>query len=156
MIAVCALAVALTACAQPGSGGGNDGPDRDGPGRDGSGGKTTQPTPTLTEEFVVGSWGDPDEAGEPYLEFSDDGSVAGSDGCNQLVGTWTLESEQIVFSDLATTLMACEGVNTWLSAASTAVLEQDDDDELRILNSEGVPIGTLDRDGPDFAPDLDD
>lgn len=150
IVAIFALTVALTACGPSGGGQGNDGPPR------GDTNDTPRPMPTLTEEFVIGTWGDPDDTDEPYLEFAKDGSVTGSDGCNRLAGTWTIEDEAVVFSPLATTLMACAGVNTWLGAAATAVIEPDDDDELAFLNSEGVPIGTLDRDGPDFDPDLDD
>lgn len=154
IVAIVALTVALTACGP--SGGGNGGPPRDGGGTGGSTNGSGSPAAVLTEDFVVGTWGDPDDADDPYLEFAKDGTVSGSDGCNRLVGTWTIEDDAVVFSELATTLMACPGVNTWLSAAATAVIEPDDDDELAFLNAEGVPIGTLDRDGPDFDPDLDD
>lgn len=162
IVATFALALALTGC--------GGGPDNGEPPREGGGGGGTRDTgspkdsgpkdsgriPTLTEEFVVGTWGDPDDADDPYLEFAEDGTVTGSDGCNDLAGTWTIEEEAIVFSELATTLVQCAGVNTWLSAAATAVVEPDDDDELAFLNGEGVPIGTLDRDGPDYDDDRDD
>ncbi|RAG72369.1 META domain-containing protein, partial [Burkholderia multivorans] len=41
-------------------------------------------TPSETESATVdpvGKWTSP-EAGEPFLEFKDDGSLEGSDGCN--------------------------------------------------------------------------
>lgn len=102
------------------------------------------PEAAVTDDRLLGMWGETDD-GEPYLTFEADGRVSGSDGCNQLVGTWESADDIVTFSDLAQTMMACEGVDTWLSQAATAML--DGDDELAISNSGGDEIGTLQREG---------
>lgn len=49
---------------------------------------------------------------EPHLVFREDERVAGSDGCNRIIGAYELEGASIAFSSLATTRMACvEGMN---------------------------------------------
>ncbi len=90
---------------------------------------------------VHGTWGEKVDA-KPYLELSDDGSVAGSDGCNRMTGTFTVDGDTVTFGQLASTLMACEGVDTWLSKAETATV---DSDTMTVFNTKGDEIGTLDR-----------
>src|SRR5699024_3244545 len=70
----------------------------------------------------TGRWTSP-EAGDPYLEFLDDGSLEGSDGCNAIATTWEVEGDEIVIDSFMTTQKACSGVDTWLSKASTATIE---------------------------------
>lgn len=89
----------------------------------------------------TGTWGDADDAGEPSLTLEDDGSFSGTDGCNQLNGTWTVdESDHVQFDDAAMTLKACEGVDTWLSGLDQATIA---DGTMTVLGSDGVEIGTL-------------
>lgn len=90
---------------------------------------------------VYGTWGEKANA-KPYLELSDDGSVAGSDGCNRMTGNFTVDGDTVTFGQLASTLMACEGVDTWLSKAETATV---DGDTMTVFNTKGDEIGTLDR-----------
>lgn len=68
---------------------------------------------------LIGSWkltsfGPPDgpiaavpdtEAG---LTFNEDGTVAGNSGCNGLGGNYSLEGDQVTFSEIVSTLIACE------------------------------------------------
>ena len=89
----------------------------------------------------VGFWGT-DEAGQPSLELGLDGALAGTDGCNQLVGSWALADGQLKFLDVATTLMACEGVDTWLSGASFAFLQGG---TMTIYAEDGTQLGQLER-----------
>lgn len=91
---------------------------------------------------VTGVWGTPDATGTPGLELKADQSVTGTDGCNRLVGTWSLNGDTIEFGTFASTLMACEGVDTWLSQASTATV---DGSVMTVQDSDGAEIGTLDR-----------
>lgn len=87
-----------------------------------------------------GNWGSQDE-GEPHLVLSSDGTLSGSDGCNRLVGSWEEADGTISFGDgVASTMMFCEGVDTWLSGVHTATV---DGDTLRILGADGAEIGTL-------------
>lgn len=129
-----AAALMLTSCATAGGSGSSPrdaSPDED------------PAVPALTEENLLGTWGSTDER-EPHLTFDEGGTLAGSDGCNRLVGGWSLADETVSLENLAGTLMACEGVDTWLREAVSAVLL--DDDELSVRNGDGDEIGTLERD----------
>lgn len=90
----------------------------------------------------VGTWGTVDTTGVPFLTFSDDGSFTGSDGCNTLNGGWQLDGTTIDFENVATTLKACEGVDTWLSALNTATIEGT---TMTVFNDADAEIGTLDN-----------
>ncbi|WP_165877429.1 META domain-containing protein [Agromyces fucosus] len=90
----------------------------------------------------VGTWGDVAATDEPSLVLGDDGSLTGTDGCNRLVGSWTAEADTVTFVDVASTRMACEGVDTWLSALATGTIAGD---TLTVLDESGDEIGTLAR-----------
>ena len=90
----------------------------------------------------VGKWGDESQADQPSLELSKDGKVTGTDGCNRLMGSYTEEGDTIQFGQIASTMMFCEGVDTWLLKASTATVEGD---ILTINDENGAQIGTLGR-----------
>lgn len=97
-----------------------------------SGGGTTSP---------VGSWGT-DAQGETSLEFADDGSYSGSDGCNRVMGSWEAAGNGFSIGPMASTMMACQGVDVWLlDPASVEV----NGDTLVVLDSSGNELGTLDR-----------
>ena len=44
---------------------------------------------------------------EANLTFEEDGSVSGNSGCNSFGGTYTIKGDQVTFSQLISTLMAC-------------------------------------------------
>jgi heat shock protein HslJ len=94
-----------------------------------------------TEDSIATTWGS-EEEGQPHVTFADDGSVSGSDGCNQLAGNWSFSDDTIVTDNLATTLKACEGIDTWLSGFATAVVEGD---QLIVSGPDGEEIGVLQR-----------
>lgn len=52
-----------------------------------------------------------------------DGSLAGTDGCNRLTGSWSADVKTITFTDVAATSMMCEHVDTWLSEFATGTFE---------------------------------
>ncbi len=91
---------------------------------------------------AAGTWGTPNSSGqgEPGLNLADDGKVTGNDGCNRLMGEWTETDGTVEFGALASTMMFCEGVDTWLLGASTAEV---DGDSLVVFNEAGDQIGTL-------------
>lgn len=91
---------------------------------------------------IVGVWGDADAQQEPSLTFAEDGSVSGSDGCNRLMGSWTADGDTVDFAPLASTRMACEGVDTWLSAGASGTWTES---TLVVLDESGTQIGTLER-----------
>lgn len=89
----------------------------------------------------AGVWGSQD-AGQPYLELGSDGTLTGNDGCNTLSGSWELSDGSVEFDDLASTMMACEGVDTWLSGADRAFLQAG---VMTITDDDGTVIGQLSR-----------
>jgi len=97
------------------------------------------------ETAWLGVWGEAGIHGTPYLEFFDDHRLAGTDGCNRLIGGWTAKGDAVEFGQLASTMMFCEGVDTWLSQAATATRQGA---TLTVLNDAGTPIGTLKRSVP--------
>jgi heat shock protein HslJ len=90
----------------------------------------------------VGVWGTPDTPGETSLEFADDGSYSGSDGCNRVLGSWESSGETITISPMATTMMACEGVEVWLVDPATVSVQGE---SLTVHDAAGAEIGTLTR-----------
>lgn len=103
------------------------------------------PTPTAAAQlYAVGAWGGQAVSGGPSLALAEDGTLTGTDGCNRLLGSWSEQGEgdTIVFEGVASTRMACEGVDTWLSGLATATIEGD----IMTVHGEGEAVlGTLDR-----------
>lgn len=91
---------------------------------------------------LIGVWGDPSATRMPSLELREDRSFSGTDGCNRLVGTWKVSGDRIEFGPIASTLMACEGVDTWLVGAATATV---DGSTMTVKDQGGKAIGTLER-----------
>ncbi|MCC9144539.1 MULTISPECIES: META domain-containing protein [unclassified Arthrobacter] len=92
---------------------------------------------------VTGAWGDVENPDAPSLDFSPDGRVSGTDGCNRLMGHWSISGNRVSLRDMATTLMACPpGMDTWLSAGAAADV---DGGTLRIYDQAGTEIGVLHR-----------
>jgi heat shock protein HslJ len=94
----------------------------------------------LSDSDVAGKWVQTDSKPPVYLELGEDGALSGSDGCNQLSGTWQVEGTEVDFSELAATMMACEDVDTWLVGAQAATI---DGDEMTVLGKDDKTIGTL-------------
>ncbi len=59
---------------------------------------------------------------EATLTFDDKGSVTGNGGCNSLGGTYKVNGDQITFSDVISTLMACDDSRMAQESAVTQVL----------------------------------
>ena len=89
---------------------------------------------------VAGVWGMQDTEGIASLELAEDGTATGTDGCNQMVGTWEQNDTQVAFGEWATTRMACQSVDTWLSLSVKATLEGEN---LVFVDENGIEIGTL-------------
>lgn len=86
-----------------------------------------------------GEWGSTAQ-GKPNLQLLEDGSLSGSDGCNRLVGQWSEADGTVEFTNVASTMMACENVDTWLSALATGEV---DGGKLVVFNEDGDQIGEL-------------
>lgn len=101
-------------------------------GADGSDGSPTD---------VEGTWGSSAKA-SPNLTFASDGTVTGTDGCNRLTGSWSVDGDVVRLARLASTMMYCEGVDTWLSGAAQVVVSGT---TLEVRDDTGTKIGTLER-----------
>ena len=100
------------------------------------------PTSTASPDpDVVGMWGS-EAAGEPYLEFTAEGEVTGSDGCNGIGSTYTVVDGTVEIAPFFSTLKACQGVDDWLRGVSQV---QVDGDTLIVLDKNGTKIGELPR-----------
>ena len=132
-VAVLTAALLLGGCASPGGGSyENESPE------------PSETTKALTSSTLVGSWGSTEEQ-QPNLVFDDEGGVTGTDGCNRVVGSWSVEGDSVILSDLVSTLMACEGVDTWLGTAASAQFVAGEDDELQFFDDADTKIGILER-----------
>lgn len=101
------------------------------------------------EEFTAGlvdhRWGS-EAPGRAWLGFDAGGRLYGSDGCNRLMGQWRVAGDQVVFGRVASTMMFCEGVDTWLAGAAAARLVRDGSGEwLEVSDAAGRVIGVLER-----------
>lgn len=67
------------------------------------------PTPAVTDADAT-------------LTFGNDGTVGGSGGCNSLGGTYEVDGDQITFSDMTSTLMACDDARMAQEGAVIQVL----------------------------------
>lgn len=131
---------------------------------------------------LTGTWGIPDHRGLPSIVFDPDsapnaaravgntntstdsdsdertgitrGSYAGSDGCNRIAGSYTFARADgtIDLGAMISTMMYCEGVDTWLSRARTARLTPNADSDagadgsrLVFFDEAGAQIGSLSR-----------
>lgn len=91
---------------------------------------------------AYGAWGAPDSQSDPGLQLGEDGTLSGNDGCNRLTGSFEVKDNTVTFGPIASTMMFCEGVDTWLGQAQTATVQGD---VLTVLDQDGGEIGTLKR-----------
>jgi heat shock protein HslJ len=90
----------------------------------------------------VGVWSESSGDDSPTLSLLEDTTVNGYDGCNQLTGGWEPTDDGVNFKNLASTRMACEGVDDWLSRAASAEIAYD---TMTVLDENGDELGTLKR-----------
>ncbi|WP_431711766.1 META domain-containing protein [Glutamicibacter uratoxydans] len=93
------------------------------------------------EPRIVGIWGS-QEPGQPWLEFAKDGTLSGSDGCNRVMGQWSVARAELSLGEIASTKMFCEGVDTWLNGIHSASIARD---TLKVRDVHGTEIGKLRR-----------
>jgi heat shock protein HslJ len=75
---------------------------------------TEEPAASLIGPWKLTSYG-PASSPVPAVEdteagitFNEDGTVAGNSGCNGFGGNYTVEGNQVTFSEIVSTLIACE------------------------------------------------
>lgn len=56
------------------------------------------------------------------LTFAEDGTVSADSGCNSMGGNYTREGDQVTFTDMTATLMACEDARMVQESAVFRVL----------------------------------
>lgn len=83
---------------------------------------------------------------EINLEFRDDGTLGGSDGCNRYMSGYTLSGAALTIGPLASTRMACKGpagaaeqARDYAAALGSVTGYRIDGGELLLLTSEGKP-----------------
>jgi len=84
---------------------------------------------------------------EATLTFGDDGIVGGSGGCNSLGGIYEVNGSQITFSEITSTLMACEDPRMAQEAFVTQVLSgtaefEIENNTLTLTNNDKVLVFT--------------
>lgn len=73
----------------------------------------------------------------------EDFRVIGSDGCNRIFGSWELNDDgSVELKQMASTMMFCQDVDTWMSGASTVNIIEG---ILVVTNSEATVVGSLER-----------
>jgi heat shock protein HslJ len=89
---------------------------------------TPQPSMPLIGTWNLTAYG-PKDAPTPavtganaFLTFAADGTVGGSGGCNSLGGTYKVNGDEITFSEITSTLMACEDERMAQEGVVTQVL----------------------------------
>jgi heat shock protein HslJ len=106
---------------------------------------TSTPDPSSDDaavvEKLVGLWGE-SASGQPHLEFAADGTVTGSDGCNGVTTTYSVNGDRVDLARFASTLKACPGVDDWMRGVRAVAL---DGDVLVIMDATGTELGSLPR-----------
>ena len=59
---------------------------------------------------------------EAMISFGNDGTVGGNGGCNSLGGTYEVDGKEIEFSEITSTLMACDDARMAQEGTVTQVL----------------------------------
>ena len=102
--------------------------------------RSTDPT-VGPQGLPIGQWVESADAGAPFLSIAADGSFSGNDGCNTIFGSWEVADDgAIMFTGVGSTLMACQGVDTWLS---TAALGSVQGGVMTVQDADGVVLGQL-------------
>lgn len=97
---------------------------------------------TDSDLAVIGTWSS-EEPGNPHLTFETNGDVRGTDGCNRISSTFTVEGDRVTIAPYTATMIGCPGIDDWLRAVSEVAI---DGNTMQVFNKRGVEIGTLSRD----------
>jgi len=104
--------------------------------------------------WVLKSMGDAALAAPAWIEFLPEGRLAGHNGCNRLMGNYTITGEGITFGQLGTTRMACapeamaqgNAVDRYLSAVRG--FSVDAEDTLILATGEGELVAKAEAAAP--------
>ena len=101
----------------------------------------------LSLHDIAGTWRS-DEPGQPYLTFNAEGAAWGTDGCNGINTSYTLDGSTITIEPWIATARACIGIDDWLRMARFADV---DGDTMTVRNRSDEVIGTLIRSAEDVT-----
>jgi heat shock protein HslJ len=107
LLVVCALALAISACSN------------------------SSTSTSLIGKWKLTSYGPADSPSasvpdvDATIEFDKDGNVTGNSGCNGFGGTYEVKETQITFSQIVSTLMACDDPRMSQETAVFQVLRAD-------------------------------
>lgn len=117
-----------------------------------SGGASASPT----GEWTLVSYGDasnptsalPDV--ETSINFNEDGTFGGSVGCNSLGADYKVDSDQITFGSIVSTMMFCEGISDQESAVLNILTDKMvsftvNGDQLTLASADGASVVVLAR-----------
>ena len=95
----------------------------------------------------------PGDAKRPELVFTAEGRLAGTAGCNRILGGWQLDGKKISFGNVGSTMMMCSPEamkleQTVLGYLGKAVFATESPDGLTLWNKDGQALAT-------FAPKAD-
>jgi heat shock protein HslJ len=86
---------------------------------------------------------------EPHLVFQPDGRVSGADGCNRIMGTYTVKGDAIAFGQVAGTQMACtdtaEVERRFRSALARSGHWRIQNNRLELIDATGKPLAVFER-----------
>ncbi|MBC7877749.1 MAG: META domain-containing protein [Anaerolineales bacterium] len=87
---------------------------------------------------------------ETSIDFAADGTLAGNVGCNGFGGDYTVDGDKIVFGQIISTLMFCEGPVGEQEAITLAVFAESapftiDGDTMTITSADGSSVVVLAR-----------
>jgi len=114
------------------------------------------PSASLTGSWKLISYGSPANPApaapdiDTSIEFASDGTLTGNVGCNGFGGDYTVEGNNIVFGQIISTLMFCEGPVGEQEATTLAVFTESapfivDGDTLTITSADGSSVVVLVR-----------
>jgi len=103
----------------------------------------TAQVPETSRGDPIGRWGSAADD-QPHVEFSEGGSVAYHDGCNDGGGSWSQAdpASAVVVGGMSATFMACPGEQPFLAGTDTAIV---DGDAILLLDGGGEVIEVLRR-----------
>ena len=97
---------------------------------------------------------------EITIEFRDDGTLGGSDGCNRYMSGYTLTGEALTIGPLASTRMACKGpegaaeqARAYAEALGTVSAYRIEGNELTLLGAGGKPAARFRAEAPAVVAD---
>ncbi|UFS58862.1 META domain-containing protein [Subtercola endophyticus] len=104
--------------------------------------RSTDPT-VGPQGWPIGYWTETRTPTSPFLSISADRTFSGNDGCNVMGGSWAPGSggsQSVTFSKVTSTMMFCEGVDTWLSRAASATVQGS---VMTVSAADGTVLGQL-------------